>query len=750
MKLLQEDPAETTRDILYTISQQLANNSLPPFPPAKYETPQYAVVVNGLFFTSLSCSLIAALLAVLALQWVANYDMGLNTSLARKRALQRHIRWMGIEKWKMGEIIASLPLLIFVSLFLFFIGIADWLWHLNRAISSIVIGGIGVGCLVYSITNLISIVKLEAPFRTSISKGLAPLARRMIIWMNILVFMSHLGALKSIKGWRKIRWGLIRDIWDAIYNHTTVPPQSFAKCEEVAIEGKDETALDSLIWLANSIEITPASRDIFLTLTKEIIQLPGELLLNNKKINRAPWESIFTELCAPYFGKKSLDGFSEEEVKNARDICQAFSMISNGITSPALSTFFGSIKARDPSTDLAIQLSRYRQLKWSPMSLSSALEKVFNPGLPVKGSSLHFLLLTIQQAWPSLGDWRDHILYNLMMTCIHHEDSYPIPIKSLRIIIDLVGRGDEEQSESVNAVEESTVIVRYISAVQRMKRGLDWRLIDVIHRAIQNQLLSRISRVDFSLPSAIEDFAVALKLLLQLVGGKHLALVEEERDKFVHILVKIYTRNQDAIIKGMAEEALLNGLKYSFETDDQPLSRWTALVLAIDQYLTSGRIRSKEDYRNTVHVITRQTPARNLYTPEISLQNTLIRIKDPNIALWLTHYCPDDWQFEALLHPNFKKWSDWVANEVFRLLPSRLPLISSKSYIGFFHSMIVDGTPTSQLFALSSLNYCYQFHRFNFNPEQVIGLICAMSNPSLTYSLGFGAGAICISSEQDL
>ncbi|PVF91043.1 hypothetical protein CPB86DRAFT_452853 [Serendipita vermifera] len=177
MKLLQEDPAETTRDILFAISNQLANNSIPAFQRIEYETPEYAVVVNGPLFTSLSCSLIAALLAVLALQWVANYDMGLNTSSAHKRALQRHLRWMGIERWKMGEIIASLPLLIFVSLFLFFIGIADWLWHVNRAISGIVIGGIGIGCLVYTITNLISIIILDAPFRTPVSKGLVPLYR---------------------------------------------------------------------------------------------------------------------------------------------------------------------------------------------------------------------------------------------------------------------------------------------------------------------------------------------------------------------------------------------------------------------------------------------------------------------------------------------------------------------------------------------------------------------------------------------
>ncbi|PVF97755.1 hypothetical protein CPB86DRAFT_706511, partial [Serendipita vermifera] len=127
MKLLEEDPADTTLNVLLVMSNQLANRSLPAFERIEFKAPRYAIIVNGLFFTSLSCALIAALLAVLALQWVANYDMGLNTSSPRKRALQRHMRWMGVETWKMQELISSLPLIIFVALILFFVGIAHWI-----------------------------------------------------------------------------------------------------------------------------------------------------------------------------------------------------------------------------------------------------------------------------------------------------------------------------------------------------------------------------------------------------------------------------------------------------------------------------------------------------------------------------------------------------------------------------------------------------------------------------------------------
>ncbi|PVF97759.1 hypothetical protein CPB86DRAFT_734365, partial [Serendipita vermifera] len=300
MKLLEEDPAETTRDILLIVSRQLANSSFPAFEPTAHETPPFAIVVNGLFFTSLSCALIAALLAVLALQWVANYDMGLNTSSPEKRALQRHIRFRGIEKWKMSELIASLPLLIFTALFLFFIGIADWLWHMNRAISGIVIGGIGIGCLLYTITNLISMVNVDAPFRTPLSKEIPGIIR----W-TINNLLSTLG--RASGRWpRSVIDSLpaalsraIRSRRDAV--HTAQQQLTFTKREEKFFYGKekDTVALDGLVWLANHVEISPASRDTWVTLIKRLTEVPASLLIDEEKIKDAPWKAIFEMLCTP-------------------------------------------------------------------------------------------------------------------------------------------------------------------------------------------------------------------------------------------------------------------------------------------------------------------------------------------------------------------------------------------------------------------------------------------------------------------
>jgi hypothetical protein len=730
MKLLQEDPTETARDILYTISQQLANNSIPPFPQTKYETPQYAITVNGLLFTSLSCSLIAALLAVLALQWVANYDMGLSTSSARKRALQRHTRWKGIEKWKMGEIIASLPLLIFVSLFLFFIGIADWLWHLNQAIASIVIAGIGIGCLVYSVTNIISIVKLEAPFRTPVSKGLAPLFRRALALMRFLVLAFPSEAFTRNEVSPKVLWSRVREIWNGAYNCTTVPPQNFAKCEELSVEGKEETALESLIWLANSIEISTTSRDLFLALTKEIIRLPAELLLREEKMDQAPWESIFIELCNPYFGKRSIQEYSEEDAKTVRHICKAFSMIPSKIVSPALSTFFYSLEGTDVSTDLAIDLSQYRHLNGGPRSLRSALDRIHTSISPVENNTLHFLFLTIQKAWPSIGKNYIQVLGGLTgvcnARCSKTGDPYPIPIKSLLVILDLIACRDESRFNSINASQQHTIIDRYICAVQRMKEGeekTDNCLAMLIHISIKRQILAHMSTIDFSLPSAINDLAGSMEMVSKLTSSNFLALANEQRHQFIHILTKIYAENSDKTIKNMVEESLLNGLQYNYGRNHQPISRWTSLILAVDEYLKSGGVQSQEDHPEIIHIICRNPPAPSHYNPESFLQKTLINIKDPSIALWLMEYCPRDWRFEALLRPNFRKWSDSTTDAVASMLKARLHLIHSNLGITFLRAMIIDGPPCSRGVAIDFLQSNHAI-----KSEKVIDFICISPN----------------------
>ncbi|KAK0479950.1 hypothetical protein EDD18DRAFT_1086245, partial [Armillaria luteobubalina] len=78
--------------------------------------------VNGLWFTSLSLSLSAALFAVLTKQWIHQY-MSVPSRSSRDRCHVRQFRYMGLEQWGVGLIIGLLPVLLGASLGVFLVGL---------------------------------------------------------------------------------------------------------------------------------------------------------------------------------------------------------------------------------------------------------------------------------------------------------------------------------------------------------------------------------------------------------------------------------------------------------------------------------------------------------------------------------------------------------------------------------------------------------------------------------------------------
>lgn len=186
MRLLREDPQETTNALLFQISNQLANTTIPAYHTIPFIVPTYAVIVNAFLFASICCSLVAALAAVLALQWVNEYDARIETVDAKKRALIRHFRFLGVKTWKMGEIIAMLPLLLHASVFLFFAGIVVWMYNLHLVMYYICVGGAAV-----------AVVFIPSPSYSPPSLVHPPF---VVQWPEAFV-MPYLKALDSLCDW---------------------------------------------------------------------------------------------------------------------------------------------------------------------------------------------------------------------------------------------------------------------------------------------------------------------------------------------------------------------------------------------------------------------------------------------------------------------------------------------------------------------------------------------------------------------
>jgi len=161
------------QDVLIYQTQMMRNSSLGPYVPVDFSPPEYIVIVNALFYASLGVMLLAAFIAMLIKGWVREFDRGLRAmSLPEQRAKTREFRYLGMERWRLPEMVAILPLLIQISLGLFSIGLVVFLFHISKPSFGITTLIFGIGVLYYAITTSISIFVTSSPFHSPLSRTL--------------------------------------------------------------------------------------------------------------------------------------------------------------------------------------------------------------------------------------------------------------------------------------------------------------------------------------------------------------------------------------------------------------------------------------------------------------------------------------------------------------------------------------------------------------------------------------------------
>ena len=164
---------DTIQDVLIYQTQMMRNSSLGPYVPADFSPPEYIVVVNALFYASLGIMLLAAFIAMLIISWVHEFDHGLGAiSIPEQRAKTREFRYLGMERWKLEEMVVLLPLLIQISLLLFAIGLVLFLSRISKPSFGVTTAIFGVGVLYYAITTTISVFVTSSPFHSPLSHAL--------------------------------------------------------------------------------------------------------------------------------------------------------------------------------------------------------------------------------------------------------------------------------------------------------------------------------------------------------------------------------------------------------------------------------------------------------------------------------------------------------------------------------------------------------------------------------------------------
>ncbi|KIO23354.1 hypothetical protein M407DRAFT_46950, partial [Tulasnella calospora MUT 4182] len=136
MPNLSPNPSDETNNLLRLLVMRTDNNTLTPadlLPP--FSADSNSILVNCLLYASLSCSLLAAVGAMMAKEWLQSFDRTGQTGPLEDQALLRQRKFNGIQQWHLEAVIKFLPNLLLLSVVFFFIGVCLFLFPINTIVA---------------------------------------------------------------------------------------------------------------------------------------------------------------------------------------------------------------------------------------------------------------------------------------------------------------------------------------------------------------------------------------------------------------------------------------------------------------------------------------------------------------------------------------------------------------------------------------------------------------------------------------
>ena len=176
------------------ISLQLANSSSPVADMSMVNsfTPKtYDVQINVLYFISLTLALSVSSVCILGKQWIREYQRDIAVS-ACDAARVRQMRFDGLQRWKVPQIMAALPVLLLIALMLFFAGLLVQLWNISdKTTAAAVLVIVALTVLLVIVTTIVPAwVSLRhahsafAPFRSPQAWIFLYIVRRLQHWYH--------------------------------------------------------------------------------------------------------------------------------------------------------------------------------------------------------------------------------------------------------------------------------------------------------------------------------------------------------------------------------------------------------------------------------------------------------------------------------------------------------------------------------------------------------------------------------------
>ncbi|KAJ1304932.1 hypothetical protein OPQ81_006065 [Rhizoctonia solani] len=153
--------------------------------PLDFKPKKVSIVVNTLWFSSLTLSITTALLALLVKQWSEGYLFGNGLTTPCIQARIRQARYDKLRSWKTEEIVLSLPILMHAALWLFLLGLLIFLGDLHPTVLAPVMVFVLITFMLYLFTSLAPLAVAFCPYNT-------PLSGRKL-WGLCHYWLSHQG-----------------------------------------------------------------------------------------------------------------------------------------------------------------------------------------------------------------------------------------------------------------------------------------------------------------------------------------------------------------------------------------------------------------------------------------------------------------------------------------------------------------------------------------------------------------------------
>lgn len=277
--MLEQDPNELMADVMIFYTNSLANGTHTPYIRPDFQPSPSAISINCFLYGSLSASLVAALASVIALQWVADYDAAITRggSSPQDRAKRRQFRFSGVEAWRMGGLIAAMPLLLNFSVVLFFAGVIQWTVGINFTVGCVVMVGGATALLFYVSSTILAVVFVSAPFKTPLSRWIYSIYHVSFLVLHWILTIFRMNSPSEwVDKHRQRYYGAYRR-------------------EDAALELYTGLTYQAMNWLVRQVSISDDSRRRLVLVVAQLLEWPS-VQLETPEFKDAPWISVLNFL----------------------------------------------------------------------------------------------------------------------------------------------------------------------------------------------------------------------------------------------------------------------------------------------------------------------------------------------------------------------------------------------------------------------------------------------------------------------